>query len=100
MKNKEIGIYIHIPFCKHKCNYCDFVSYCNKDEMIEKYVQAVKKEIQMQEIDSKITTIYIGGGTPSYINSKYIVDIINEIKKKNVIKCLHKHLFYDFGRIL
>lgn len=84
MKNKEVGIYIHIPFCKKKCYYCDFVSYCNKDNLIENYVKAVKKEIQMQNIQSQITTIYIGGGTPSYIDSKYIEEILEELKSKNI----------------
>lgn len=86
MKNKEIGIYIHIPFCKHKCFYCDFISYCNKDNFINSYIKALKKEIQLKEINSEITTVYIGGGTPSYIDSEYIKEIINEIKLKNVSK--------------
>ena len=86
MKNKEIGVYVHIPFCKQKCYYCDFISYCNKDNLIDDYVKAVKKEIRMQNIQSQITTVYIGGGTPSYIDSKYIVEIIDEIKKKNLSK--------------
>ena len=86
MKNKKIGIYVHIPFCKQKCYYCDFVSYCNKDNLIYDYVKAVKKEIRLQNIQSQITTIYIGGGTPSYIDSQYIKEIIEEIKKKNVTK--------------
>ena len=86
MKNKHIGIYIHIPFCKQKCYYCDFVSYCNKDNLIEKYIQAVKKEIQLQEIIKEIDTIYIGGGTPSYIDAKYIKEILEEIKTKNISK--------------
>ena len=86
MKNKHIGIYIHIPFCKQKCYYCDFVSYCNKDNLIEKYIQAVKNEIQLQEIKTDIDTIYIGGGTPSYIEAKYIKEILEEIKTKNISK--------------
>ena len=84
MKNKEIGIYVHIPFCKRKCDYCDFISYSNKDSKIQEYIEAVKKEIELQKIKSEITTIYVGGGTPSYIESKYIKEIIEEIKNKNV----------------
>ena len=84
MENKEIGVYIHIPFCKRKCHYCDFISYSNKDSKIEEYIQAVKKEIELQNIKSSITTVYIGGGTPSYIDSKYIKDIMEQIKKKNI----------------
>lgn len=83
IKNK-IGIYVHIPFCKKKCDYCDFISYCGKDDLIEKYVDSVKKEIENVKIKSEITTIYIGGGTPSYIDSKYIVEILEKIKEKNV----------------
>lgn len=86
MKSKEIGVYVHIPFCMKKCYYCDFISYCNKDNLVKDYINAVKMEIKKQNIQSEITTIYIGGGTPSYIDSKYIVDIMEEIKKKNICK--------------
>lgn len=84
MENKEIGIYVHIPFCKKKCDYCDFISFSNKDGKIQEYVEAVKNEIALQKIKTEITTVYIGGGTPSYIDSKYIKEIVTEIKKKNV----------------
>ena len=90
--NKELGIYVHIPFCKKKCDYCDFISFCNKDEFIEKYVRALLKEIKEYneiKIDEEIVinTIYIGGGTPSYINEKYIELVLNEIKNKfNILK--------------
>ena len=86
MRNRELGVYVHIPFCKRKCEYCDFISYCNKDSLIELYVDALKKEINLQNIQSYIDTIYIGGGTPSYIESKYIKAIMKEIKKKNIRK--------------
>ena len=81
---KELGIYIHIPFCIQKCYYCDFISYANKLEYQKKYIDNLKYEIQAQkDILEKyhITTIYIGGGTPSVIDSKYIVEILDEIKK-------------------
>ena len=86
MQDKEIGIYVHIPFCKQKCYYCDFVSYCTKDNLIEDYVKAVEKEIELKNIKSTITTIYIGGGTPSYIDSNYIKEIVHKIFEKNVSK--------------
>ena len=86
MRNRELGVYVHSPFCKRKCEYCDFISYCNKDNLIETYVEALKKEINLQNIQSYIDSIYIGGGTPSYIESKYIKEIMKEIKKKNIRK--------------
>lgn len=81
---KELGIYVHIPFCKQKCNYCDFISYCDKNELVEQYIKALKQEIKNNSSkikDSEISTIYIGGGTPSYINSQYIKEILETIKQ-------------------
>ena len=95
MENKELGIYIHIPFCKQKCYYCDFVSFSNKQNFVENYVEAVKKEINNYFQDKTIlerytvTTIYIGGGTPSYIESKYICEIMEVLEnnlKQNKVK--------------
>ena len=88
MENRELGIYIHIPFCQHKCDYCDFISFSNKQDFIENYVEAVKKEINHYFKDKTlletytITTIYIGGGTPSYIDSKYIYEIMEMLENK------------------
>ncbi|MEE0865457.1 MAG: radical SAM family heme chaperone HemW [Clostridia bacterium] len=83
MSKKELGIYIHIPFCKQKCNYCDFVSYTNKCDKIGSYINCLEKEINSFDFSKyNVTTIYIGGGTPSYIDSKYIKLILNTIYKK------------------
>lgn len=79
---KEIGIYIHIPFCKSKCYYCDFTSFANKQELVTMYVECLLKEIQNKANDNyKVKTIFIGGGTPSFIDYCYIEKIINKIKK-------------------
>ena len=82
---KKLGLYIHIPFCKRKCHYCDFVSFSGKQELIEQYINSLKKEIinyKINKEDYLINTIYFGGGTPSYIESKYIIDILQELKLK------------------
>ena len=85
---KELGLYIHIPFCKRKCDYCDFISYSGKENCIKEYVEALKNEIKYElnkglkdKEEYKVTTIYIGGGTPSFIDSKYITEIMNTIKE-------------------
>lgn len=84
---KELGIYIHIPFCKSKCSYCDFTSFANKGEMVEKYIDALKIEIENTDRNNyEINTIYIGGGTPSFIDSIYIVEILETIKSKFKVK--------------
>lgn len=90
---KDIGIYVHIPFCKHKCYYCDFISYANKESLVERYINVLIREITDVATGNKldyengidelfnVNTIYIGGGTPSFIESKYIVNIISTIKE-------------------
>ena len=81
--NKNLGIYIHIPFCFSKCYYCDFVSFTNKNEnIISNYIDSLCQEI-LQNIDilsnCDIKSIYFGGGTPSFIDSKYIEKILNTL---------------------
>ncbi len=85
---KKLGIYIHIPFCKQKCFYCDFVSYANQDKYFQKYVQALNKEINnfIDNNEFEVQTIYIGGGTPSLIDAKYIEEILHIFEKRNLLK--------------
>ena len=77
---RDIGIYIHIPFCKKKCDYCDFVSFPNKEEMMGRYVDCLIKEIADRANDSIVKTIYIGGGTPSILNPHNIEEILFAIR--------------------
>lgn len=87
---KNLGVYIHIPFCKKKCNYCDFISY-NKNEVMQKqYIDSLINSIEYTKQSNNfdkyiVNTIYIGGGTPSYIDSKQIVKIIEKIKESFVV---------------
>lgn len=83
---KELGIYIHIPFCKQKCYYCDFISYSTKNNLVDKYIESLLNEIQDWKNNTdikeyKISTIYIGGGTPSYIEEKHIIQILENLKE-------------------
>lgn len=78
---KNIGLYIHIPFCKSKCCYCDFVSFAGKENIVGSYIDAVIKEIDYIDLTKyNIETVYIGGGTPSILDSKYIKKILDKIK--------------------
>ncbi|HEY5562377.1 MAG TPA: radical SAM family heme chaperone HemW [Clostridiaceae bacterium] len=75
----KTGLYIHVPFCSSKCNYCDFNSYAGKLNFAEEYFSAMKKEIELYCEQLKfnfIDTIFIGGGTPSCVEHKYISDIL------------------------
>ena len=79
MHAKNIGLYIHIPFCKKKCEYCDFKSYAGQEALIDEYIKWLNYEIELVGKSNKadyengldklavVNTIYIGGGTPSFI---------------------------------
>lgn len=78
------GIYIHIPFCRQKCSYCDFVSFPDKIGYAEVYMACVYKELKMrgEELKGRVfDTVYFGGGTPSYIPPKLILGAMNRIRE-------------------
>lgn len=64
----EASLYIHIPFCAKKCMYCDFPSFCGKDSLMIDYASALAQEIEASTRDNKIKTIFIGGGTPTFLS--------------------------------
>ena len=81
--NSDICVYIHIPFCKSKCLYCDFVSYVNFPH-IEEYFEAVLKELEMYShlLNSRgVKTVYFGGGTPNFVPERYIEKILKKLEK-------------------
>lgn len=76
-KKQDLSIYIHIPFCEQKCNYCAFNSFCASDKVKEDYIDLLCNEIKKRKVDRPIKTIYIGGGTPSVLTAKQIEKIVN-----------------------
>ncbi len=89
MNTKNVGLYIHIPFCKQKCQYCDFKSYAGKEKLIDTYIRWLEFELkgvgEGNRLDYEnnlddlavVKSIYIGGGTPSFIDGKYIEEILS-----------------------
>ncbi len=78
------GIYVHIPFCKSKCRYCDFLSFPDKLCYAESYMACLYREIAMRGEELKnysFDTLYIGGGTPSVIDENYIAMLVTAVKK-------------------
>lgn len=80
---KRVGLYIHIPFCKRKCAYCDFNSFENKENLVEAYIESLCKEIELSKPKEKsaASSIFIGGGTPSLIDARYIKKILYRIQE-------------------
>ena len=77
------GIYVHIPFCVKKCGYCDFVSVNANEEFIKEYFESLEREINSFESeDMRADSVFFGGGTPSFVDEKYIENILNVLNKK------------------
>ena len=82
MKTNKISIYIHIPFCKSRCHYCDFCSSLLAESNVEKYFKYLRREIKLQEDFLRykiIDTVFIGGGTPSAVDAKFIKEIMEDL---------------------
>ena len=72
---KDLGLYIHIPFCVKKCAYCDFLSWSGDKEQRVDYVRALEQEILSYKNfaeDYQVTTLYFGGGTPSVLEGELL----------------------------
>ena len=90
MKSDKLGIYIHIPFCIKKCNYCDFCSFPNKLDEITSYAEELCRRIcdfskkhGMRSVD----TIYFGGGTPTLMNTECFFSIMSALRVSFDISC-------------
>lgn len=84
MPMKTLGLYIHIPFCKTICVYCNFLTFANKQRWIPRYIEALKEEITQKSSHFQgyiIETIYFGGGTPSLIKAEQIDELLQSIGK-------------------
>lgn len=89
---RDIALYLHLPFCTGKCSYCAYVSYANQSEsFIDRYIDALEKEINLllrypilQNV--KLSSVYIGGGTPTYLSSKQLNGVFSLLRDHFSIK--------------
>ena len=75
------SLYIHIPFCISKCIYCDFNSVVMKSQIVDEYLNAIENELQAINGKYSLTTVYIGGGTPTVLNEIQLSKLFNLISK-------------------
>jgi oxygen-independent coproporphyrinogen III oxidase len=82
---KNLAVYIHFPFCKKRCNYCDFNTYAQKDALIEPYISSVCQEFEKYSHlanEYRVISIYFGGGTPSLLASEQVSIMMESLKTK------------------
>ncbi len=85
---KRLGLYIHIPFCARKCNYCDFYSLSHSQEREEEYIDALCDHIERERElykNCEFDTVYIGGGTPSVLSPYSLERVVNTVKKHLIL---------------
>ena len=84
VKNLPLGLYIHVPFCRSKCAYCDFYSLSGSEKFMDDYCRALERhliEVAPQAACHLVDTIYFGGGTPSYLGADRLCHLLGCIKK-------------------
>jgi len=79
------SLYVHVPFCAHKCEYCAFFSEASSGELINRYVGALVRELEMVAQDLKPKTIFFGGGTPSLLNLRQWETILQAMERLNLL---------------
>lgn len=76
----DIALYVHIPFCKEKCRYCDFLSFKDTSRSLD-YKNALLREIDAFDTNKNVKSIFIGGGTPSFVEPKFIAEIMEHLSR-------------------
>jgi putative oxygen-independent coproporphyrinogen III oxidase len=79
----EFGVYVHVPFCAHRCDYCAFATYADRDHLMDDYVASVTTEIGGAVLDGMVeaTSVFFGGGTPSRLKSEQLLSILDAIPR-------------------
>ncbi|MEG0250218.1 MAG: radical SAM family heme chaperone HemW [Peptostreptococcus sp.] len=86
------GLYIHIPFCVQKCRYCDFTSYVASGNEIDRYLDSLEKELEMYKLnEEEISTIFIGGGTPTILSTIQLDRLFKMIKDRVNLQKLEEY---------
>lgn len=76
---KEVGLYVHFPFCARKCSYCDFPSFAGQDDQMAQYLEVLHREIDAAP-RAQVRSIFLGGGTPSYIPGPWMAEVMAHLR--------------------
>src|SRR5262245_23432224 len=79
------GLYVHVPFCAHRCEYCAFYSEASAGEKINRYIAALMREMQLVALDLRPRTVFFGGGTPSLLNLQQWEQILGAMARLDLL---------------
>ena len=85
---RPLGLYLHIPFCRRKCDYCDFYSLAGREDRMDAYTDALcahLAEIAPFAAGHAVDSVYFGGGTPSYLGEKRLVKLLKTVRKQYAV---------------
>ena len=81
LNESGVGLYVHLPFCKSKCRYCDFNSYAWTGQSLQTYVNALLVEAEQRTQDLKPQTVFFGGGTPTFLPADLLSQLLDELNR-------------------
>ena len=81
---KQIGLYLHLPFCIQKCRYCDFSSWAGREDLKTPYINALLSELEFYKAEQNnftVNTIFMGGGTPTLFDGEILVQLLEKCRE-------------------
>src|SRR6476646_8922914 len=77
----NFGVYVHVPFCAHRCDYCDFATWTDRAHLIDEYVDAMLVELARNRDSRPATSVFFGGGTPSLLPAGTLLRVLDAIER-------------------
>jgi putative oxygen-independent coproporphyrinogen III oxidase len=81
----DLGVYLHVPFCRQRCDYCAFATYSDRDHLMQRYLEACRAEVRRAVAAGGLTaatSIFVGGGTPSRVPAEWLCDVVSEVPRR------------------
>src|SRR3954468_1142098 len=84
MRAVPFGVYIHVPFCAHRCDYCDFATWTDRGHLIDDYVDACSTDLERRQASSRrrATSVFFGGGTPSLLPPEHLARLLGAVDRE------------------
>lgn len=80
-RRDSFGVYIHIPFCRHRCDYCAFATWSDRGHLVDSYMDALLRDTRRAVSDGmgRVDTVFVGGGTPTHVAPRALMDVVNSL---------------------